>query len=384
MTGRRSRISSYRAIAGEIIVSDLGLPTAAYGKAADRGDGFGVLWSRADFPDEARRALGDIAKAFGLKGNGGENQYAPCFALWPIRVPAGWIAARLWDAGADTIDRPHTLRIDAVFVAGEDSGEATGLLRPDVWPDGEWTEKCSVALPGQDLQVADGIASAWKGEGRPKVLRVFHKWYTSGFDVDLDRAGEVLRCREPNARKTGGGETGAGGSRGGGGSNGGVRPAGGSTVTRAISMIGMLVLGALLGLGWHTVQVTNIQQRHEATLADVASERDAARAQADQSEQRQSRLEQQVRGLQQEVADARDARRADESFVQVAGDFGIGNAVELRQTLEQVRGRLPPDKSPERRLPRLMNDIESVIQDWKRTWEATQKSGAQPGPSAVP
>ena len=155
-------------------------------------------------------------------------------------------------------------------------------------------------------------------------------------------------------------------------------------MTRAISMIGMLVLGALLGLGWHTVQMRNIQQRHEATLANVASERDAARAQADQSEQRQSRLELQVRGLQQEVADARDARRADESFVQVAGDFGIGNAVELRQALEQVRGRLPPDKSPERRLPKLMNDMESVIQDWKRTWEATQRSGAQPGSSAVP
>jgi hypothetical protein len=383
MTGRRWRISSFRAIAGETIVSDLGLPTAAYGKDADRGDGFGVLWSRADFPDEARRALGDIAKAFGLKGDGGENQYAPCFALWPIHVPAGCIAARLWDAGADVIGRPHTLRIDAVFVAGADAVGATGLLRPDVWPDGEWTEKCSVTLPGQDLQVADGITSAWKGKSPPKVLRAFHKWYTSGFDIDLDRAGEVVRCRKPNVRKTGGSETSVVESRGGGGSTGGVRPRGSSTMTQAISMIGMLVLGGLLGLGWHTVQMTNMQRRHEATLANVASERDAARAQADQSEQRQSRLEQQVRGLQQEVADARDARRADESFVQVAGDFGIGNAVELRQALEQVRGRLPPDKSPERRLPKLMNDMESVIQDLKRTWGATQRGAPQPDPAAV-
>lgn len=384
MIGKRLRISYGPAIAGDIVVSDHVLPTAAYGKDADRGDGFGVLWSRADFPDEARRALGDIAKAFGLKGDGRESHYAPCFALWPIRIPAGWIAARLCDAGADAIGRPHTLRIDAVFVEGGDVGEVVGLLRPDVWPDGEWHENCLIKLPGQDTEVADGIASVWKGEDRPRVLRAFHKWYTSGFDVDLDPAGRVVRCRMSDFGRTGGSKTGAFVSRRASVSTGYLSPRGGSTVTRAVSMIGMIALGTLLGLAWHAVQMTNIQQRHEAILAGVASERDAARAEAEQSRQRESRLEHQVRGFQQEVADARDARRADESFVRVTGEYGIGNAVELRQLLEQVRGRLPPDKSPETRLPRLMNDMESVIQDLKRTWGATQRSGAQPESSSVP
>ena len=155
-------------------------------------------------------------------------------------------------------------------------------------------------------------------------------------------------------------------------------------MTRLVSMIGIMAFGVLLGLGWHAMQMTNVQRRHEAILADVASDRDAARAEAEQSRQRESRLEQQLRGLQQEAADARDARRADESFVRVAGDFGIGNAVELRQLLEQVRGRLPPDRSPETHLPRLINDMESVIQDLKRTWGATQRSGTQPGSATGP
>ena len=375
MTGRRSRTSSYRVIAGDKTVSDLGLPTAAYGKDASRGDGFGVLWSRPDFPEEARRTLSDVAKAFGLKGDGGENQYAPSFALWPIGSPVGWIAARLWDAGADAIGRPHTLRIDAVFVEGADAGEATGLLRPDGWPDGEWTEKCSVTVPGGDLQVAGEITSAWKGEGRPRVLRAFHKWYTSGFDVDLDSAGRIVRCRESRVAKAGNTEAEASRPRRGRRLTGGVKPRG-SAVTRAILMIGMLGLGASLGLGWHIVQTRDIRLRHEANLADAALERDAARARAEQSEQRESRLEQRVRSLEQEASDARDARRSDERFAQVASDFGIGNAVDLRRSLEQSRGPLPPDATPDRRLLRLINDMESVIQDLRRTWEATQRSPA--------
>lgn len=365
-------------------MSDLGLPTAAFGKDADRGDEFVVLWSRADFPDEARRALVAISKAFGLQGNGGESRYSPCFAIWPVSVPTGWVAARLRDAGGDAIGRSHTLHIDAVFVESEALGSAAGLLWPDAWPDGDWTETCSITLPDRDPQVADAIALRWKGQGRPKVLKASHNWYTSGFDVELDSTGRVVRPRESNVREKGGSEATAGKSHRRDGSTGAVSPRRGPTLTQVISLIGMLVLGVLFGLGWHTLQIRAMQRRYDVRFADVISDRDAAQARAEQSGQLQSQLERRVKSLEQEVAYARNARRSDESFVLVAKDFNIHNVFELRQALEQLLGRMPPDRSPELRLSRMIDEMESVIQDWKRTWKATQNSGQPSGSSAGP
>ncbi len=351
-------------------MSDQGLPTAAFGKAAGQGDGFGVLWSRSDFPDGARQALGDIARAFGLRGDGGDGEYPPCFALWPIRSPVGWVAVRLRDAGNDAIGRPHTLRIDAVFVEGDDLALAAGLLKANAWPEGDWDEATAFfsTMPTPDHATADVILGVWNGETCPTVLRACHTWYTSGFDVNLDTDGSVLRCRQRPSLGTQAGVKRPRAVYDGGGTVRGRGRDKRSTMKQAFSILVAASLGAAAAFGWHLVETGKLQQEHEAVASRLASERDDARTRADDAQQRQSRLEKEMKSLSLELQDLRNSSQAEKSFESVAKDFHLHNAHELREALKQIRPGQHRDESPQKRVPRILDDMESLLRDLRQTW----------------
>ena len=248
-----------------------GLPTAAFGKCIGADDGFRVLWASSGFPEEARRALGDIAKGFGLKGDGGDTVYAACYALWPLRASQGWVAVRLRDAGKDSFGRPHTLAIDAVFVPADDVSTATGFLQPVAWPRGDWSERQSqaVSLPPPDDLLLRRMREKVHVPHRPSVLRAFHRSYFTSFDVEIDSAGDLVRPH--------------------GGQAGDVMPTQ-RLVGRASDVRSRAVprrrglqrwgasaiafcLGASVGFCWHAWSVSEMKRLHEVALHKIEKDR---------------------------------------------------------------------------------------------------------------
>lgn len=366
-------------------MSPQGLPAAAFGKSSSGDDGFRILWSSPGFPEEARRVLGDMAKSFGLKGDGGEAPYAPCYALWPTRTPAGWVAARLRDAGKDSFGRPHTLRIDAVYVPHEDLAVASGFLQSSAWPSGDWQEASAAvtSLPAGDDALFQRVTRDWQSSRRPSILRAFHRSYTSNFDIDLDSAGDVVRRRQ-EPRGAAPVEATSPQTKPGTSLHRSPRPSPEGTLMRSLtSVVAGLTVGAAITYGWHVWSTNEVARRHEEALRSLAADRDAERAKAEEAAQRQARLEQDNRKLTIQVEEAREGIQTENTFARVASAYGIGNAAELRQVLEQVPGVRRGDNSPDVRFPRLMNDMESLLRDMQRTWKL-RTPAARPVPAESP
>lgn len=367
-------------------MSPQGLPAAAFGKSASGDDGFRILWSSPGFPEEARRVLGDMAKSFGLKGDGGEAPYAPCYALWPTRTPEGWVAARLRDAGKDSFGRPHTLRIDAVYVPHEDLAVASGFLQSSAWPSGDWQEASAAvtSLPAGDDALFQRVTRDWQSSRRPSILRAFHRAYTSSFDIDLDSAGDVVRRRQ-EPRGAAPVEANPPQTKPGTSLHRSPRPSPEGTLMRSLtSVVAGLAVGAAIAYGWHVWSTSEVARRHEEALRSLASDRDAERAKAEEAAQRQARLEQDNKKLTIQIEEAREGIQTENTFARVASAYGIGNAAELRQVLEQIPGVRQGDNSPEVRFPRLMNDMESLLNDMQRNWKRLQTPAAQPVPAESP
>lgn len=366
-------------------MSPQGLPAAAFGKSASGDDGFRILWSSPEFPEEARRVLGDMARSFGLKGDGGEAPYAPCYALWPTRTPEGWVAARLRDAGKDSFGRPHTLRIDAVYVPHEDLAVASGFLQSSAWPSGDWQEASAAvtSLPAGDDALFQRVTRDWQSSRRPSILRAFHRSYTSSFDIDLDSAGDVVRRRQ-EPRGAAPVEANPPQTKPGTSLHRSPRPSPEGTLMRSLtSVVAGLAVGAAIAYGWHVWSTNEVARRHEEALRSLASDRDAERAKAEEAAQRQARLEQDNKKLTIQVEEAREGIQTENTFARVASAYGIGNAAELRQVLEQVPGVRQGDNSPDVRFPRLMNDMESLLRDMQRTWKL-RTPAARPVPAESP
>lgn len=367
-------------------MSPQGLPTAAFGKSASGDDGFRILWSSPGFPEEARRVLGEMARSFGLKGDGGEAPYAPCYALWPTRMPGGWVAARLRDAGKDSFGRPHTLRIDAVYVPDEDLAVATGFLQSSAWQSGDWPELSAAvtSLPASDDALFQRVTRDWQSSSRPSILRAFHRSYTSSFDIELDSGGDVVRRRE-EVRGPPPFEVNRPQPEPGRSSHPSPRPRPEGTAMRSLaSVVIAFAAGAAIAYGWHVWSTKEVAKRHEESLRSVAEARDAERANAEESAQRQARLEQDNKKLAIEVEETREAVQAENGFARVASDYGIGNGAELRQRLKSIPSVSQGDNSPENRFPRLMTDMQSLLNDMQRSWRQLQPPNARLVPAVSP
>lgn len=332
-------------------MQDPGLPTALFGKAADSGDNFRILWSRDDFPESARPSLHAMARAFGLQGSGGSDSYPTCYALWPVQDGNRWVAARLRDGGTDTLGRPHTLRIEAVFIAESAAAPPVSLLEPSAWPGGEWTESTIVTCgSGGDSTIpARRLEEAAGGAGRFSVLRVFHETYTSSFDIELDANGDVRSSRfktsvqdsrvprNPSSRK--------------------------STMRFLIATVVGCALGGAVASLWHNIDRRGTEQRHQAALTRAVEEYEAAQSRADEEEARRIRLEKENNGLRIAAQAARDMSRTEDTFQGVAKTFGFSNARALQYALESLPNRAPVRRSAEERVQLLIDQLQSVIDD---------------------
>ena len=153
---------------------------------------------------------------------------------------------------------------------------------------------------------------------------------------------------------------------------------------RSLSSVVLGLAVAAIAYGWHVWSTNEVARRHEEALRSLAADRDAERAKAEEAEQRQARLEQDNKKLAIQVEEAREGIQTENTFARVASAYGIGNAAELRQVLEQSRGVRQGDNSPEVRFPRLMNDMESLLNDMQRNWKRLQTPAARPVPAESP
>lgn len=349
---------------------ETGLPTAAYGKATNGRDEYGVLWTQQGFADAAQQALRNLARAYQFRGGGssGDACYPDCFALWPVANDGGWVAARLRDAGNDSLDRLHTLRIDAVFVdavsAGDDHSRLLGFLEPDAWPSSSFDahDVFKPHLISPSPAVLQSLASGQPAASTSSVLRGYHSaYYTQGayrFDIVLDATGLPVSVRtvdtEPrvfasNARVT---ETDALSSKSPSDSmRNGIHRHSRNWLGSLITGIVAMLVGGGAGVLWHKSQ-------SDQAFRDLQNEfaREEKQHTRDLTEQQRSAQEKYNSLLSQE----RQLREAENSFKALAAEYGFTNAFDMESELTK-HGLLPraggPGEPPNQRVRRLYDSL---------------------------
>ena len=78
--------------------------------------GYGILGHSTGFPAPAVEALAQLGRSFSW-GSAAEERLSSCYALGAVPGHTGLLLARLLDVGRDDHQRPHTLRIDAVWLS---------------------------------------------------------------------------------------------------------------------------------------------------------------------------------------------------------------------------------------------------------------------------
>jgi hypothetical protein len=349
-----------------------GLPTAAYGKAANGGDEYGVLWTQQGFADAAQQALRNLARAYQFRGGGcsGDACYPDCFALWPVASNGGWVAARLRDAGNDSLDRLHTLRIDAVFVdavsAGDDHSRLLGFLEPDAWPSRSF-DAHDVFKPrpiSPSPAVLQSLARGQPAASTSSVLRAYHSaYYTQGahrFDIVLDATGLPVSVRtttvnaEPkivasNTRVT---ESDDLSSRSPSDSmRNGIHRQSPNWLGSLIAGIVAMLVGGGAGLLWHKSQ-------SDQAFRDLQNEfsRKEEQHARDLSEQQKAAQE----AYDSLMSQTRQLREAEDSFRALAAEYGFTNAADMESELRK-RGLSPrAGGAGEPRLQRLRRLYDSL------------------------
>jgi len=176
---------------------ELTRPFAIFGKSAETGDRFTLLWCDADFSDTAKRALESLRRVFQFRGGQNTERYDPSYAIWPTDDATGWIVSRLLDAGNDGLGRPHTLRIEAIYLRDADLSHAALFLMPENWPSSntQLTEGSRIADPlKKDNAFTERICMYAANNKRPSVLRSFKgSCYYRGFQVVVDENGLPIK-----------------------------------------------------------------------------------------------------------------------------------------------------------------------------------------------
>lgn len=174
-------------------------PAAFYGKSPsnDGGDQYRLLGRSRDFPQDALVEFEKMAKAIEWTGGGGNDPYRACYGVWPVSK-SGAIVARFTDSGPDLLNRPHTLRIEAAWVAKgrvADWPAAIGELLQDI----AWLNRSTdtfdaplrLSLGNSNFELGTNVAEVLKSTASiPSILIASHKNYrASGFDIIQDPDG---------------------------------------------------------------------------------------------------------------------------------------------------------------------------------------------------
>lgn len=339
-------------------------PAAAYGKAADRGDEYGVLWTQQGFTDAAQQSLRKLARAYQFLGDrdGGDTCYPDCFVLWPVEAGGGWLAARLRDAGKDSLSRPHTLRIDAVFIApslAQDNRTGLlGFLEAGAWPS-ESFEESRPAFSSFPAAASPEVSRALEGidltTSPPTILRAFHNQGTnSRFELVLGAEGIPVSARAPAIESPHNGSSST--TQHGGTATTSrtmadrrkttVQPQHGG-LRRLITASGLaLFIGTIGGIFWNRTQSEPVIRNLNAELVrrEQQHERELAERQRKAQEDYNSLLSQ-----------TRHLQETEDSFKALAREYGFTNVADLQRELKK-RGLTPRPGDP----------AESAIQRAKR------------------
>lgn len=181
------------------------LPAAVYGKSNESRDQFVLLWNDHDFPDIAKQALDSLRSGFQFKGSKDSERYQPSYAIWPTKDDCGWIAARFLDAGTDSLGRPHTLRIEAVYLGVTDLADAALFLIPENWPSADTylvPESATFEKSFQDQTLLAKLLQRANTHERPSVFRNFEDSSSHlGFQIVIDEHKKTIKVTEPESRK---------------------------------------------------------------------------------------------------------------------------------------------------------------------------------------
>lgn len=171
-------------------------PAVFYGKspAADETDQYRMLGRSSDFPQEALAAFEKLTGAIQWSGGGGNSPYRACYAVWPV-CETGAIVARLTDSGPDRLNRPHTLRIEAVWVGKDQIGDWRSAIS-ELLQDSAWLDRSSdsvdvplrLSLGHSNQNLGTNVVGALKNtDPVPSILVASHKYYrSSGFEIVQD------------------------------------------------------------------------------------------------------------------------------------------------------------------------------------------------------
>jgi hypothetical protein len=127
---------------GRPVISSQRFPAASYGQGSK---GYSVLGCSNDFPETALNEwVQKITRRLEWRPNldaSGDERYEPGFALWRLEKDPGVLAVRVCDVGRGDRDRPHTLKIDAVYIQKCDFVSNFPVLSPfldqSAWPSNE-------------------------------------------------------------------------------------------------------------------------------------------------------------------------------------------------------------------------------------------------------
>lgn len=350
-------------------IAEPSIPAAAYGKSADGRDEYGILWTQQGFSDVAQQALRNLSRSYQFLGGDSSSaiSYPDCFALWPVEN-GGWIAARLRDAGRDSLGRPHTLRIDAVFieanVALAERSRLIGFLEPDGWPTDTFDPQVAVRiLPAAvSTRLADSLADFQPATSTATVLRAFsdgafHKRVRHSFKIVLDAHGDLVSTQTPIANPMAG--TAATNHLG--THNRAVSPTSKpvsresgwsrSLLVKLVTGVIFLLVGAGGGFVW---QKTGSDEAIRNLQAELSS----------REEQHQRELADQQRLAQESydslLTQAKQMKQSEDSFKALAAEFGFTNVADLETELRRRGLPSRPSEPSESRAQRVRRLYESL------------------------
>ena len=176
-------------------------PTARFGKAGTSGatsdNEYRLFYSSPDFPHAALREFERFAVAMQWSGGGGDADYEPCFAIWPVAAEKGVLVGRFSDSGADSLHRPHTVLVEAAYVADpailNSPSCLANLLLADSWPTGNTvrgplSQPLSLEVRHEALSASRELESALTDANRNgSVFVASHTCYrVRGFDLVME------------------------------------------------------------------------------------------------------------------------------------------------------------------------------------------------------
>lgn len=206
----------------ETSMTEIALPYIRFGRQVDtaRGDQdyYAVLYQSPAIPAAAVETFKrKVSKSVQWDASGGEECFPDCFLFWRIDAESFWLA-RLSDAGDDSRGRPHSMRIEALYLEDRIVSELPGgaipfsawLCRSSSWAD-DFRDDAYIFsyYPHREAEhrgVEEELSSFFESaEESPRSLLVARHPHYMARDIDVridDYQGRTTSYRVQQAKET--------------------------------------------------------------------------------------------------------------------------------------------------------------------------------------